>query len=52
MNYSNIFPGEEWEMANSLFKENKVKIDKLIAKLCTLDEFPSLIHIFFLKMKD
>lgn len=44
MNYSNIFPGEEWEMANSLFKENKVKIDKLIAKLCTLDEFPKVVN--------
>ncbi len=32
------------EMANSLFKENKVKIDKLIAKLCTLDEFPKVVN--------
>lgn len=43
MNYSNIFPGEEWDMANSLFKENKVKVDKLIAKMCTLDEFPEVV---------
>lgn len=44
MNYSNIFPGEEWKMANSLFKANKVKIDKLIAKLCTLEEFPDVVE--------
>lgn len=44
MNYSNIFPGEEWLMANSLFKENKVKIDKLITKLCSLEEFPKVVE--------
>ena len=44
MNYSNIFPGEEWEMANKLFEKKKIKIDKLIAKLCKLDDFPDAVN--------
>lgn len=44
MNYSNIFPGEEWELANNLFKNNKVKIENLIEVICKIDEFPQVIN--------
>lgn len=43
MNYSNIFPGEEWELSNLLFKNKKIQIEKLIEIVCTLDDFPMAI---------
>ncbi len=43
MNYSNIFPGEEWELANILFKKKRVKIDKLAEAVCSIEEFPSYV---------
>lgn len=48
MNYSNVFPGEEWELAKLMFKENKISLDEIIAHKCSLDEFPKLIN----KMKN
>lgn len=44
MNYSNIFPGEEWELANLLFKNKKISIDGLIERICSIDEFPLIVN--------
>lgn len=43
MNYSNIFPGEEWEIAKLMFEENKINLEKLVAHRCSIDEFPETI---------
>ena len=39
MNYSKPFPGKEWTEAIRLFKDGKVKVENLIGKVVTMEEF-------------
>lgn len=43
MNYSIDYPGEEWNLANELFRNNKIEIDSLIDRVCSLNEFSELV---------
>ena len=43
MNYSIDYPGEEWNLAKELFSNNKIEIDGLIDRICSLNEFSQLV---------